>query len=137
MYKRLGKQYTYMHQVVYNNKLERKCTLILLNPRPLYICPIRAKGHPSIRNICRKSYSSLSILYVLCLTACDAAGHLSVLCSVMQFLTHTMQCLDSFKHALFSFSRGIHCICTILRLYLSKLYSIVIYLGHQTNISDF
>ena len=85
-----------MHQVVYNNKLERKYTLILLDPKPLYVGPIRVKGHLSIKDICRKSYSSLSILYVLCLAVYDAAEHLSVLCSVMQFLIHTMQCLGSF-----------------------------------------
>ena len=39
LYKRPGKQYSYIHQVVYNNKLEHKCTLTLLDPRLLYISP--------------------------------------------------------------------------------------------------
>ena len=34
LYKYPSKQYTYMDQVVYNNKLEHKYTLTLLNPRP-------------------------------------------------------------------------------------------------------
>ena len=43
LYKHLGKQYTYMHQVVYNNKLEYKCTLIPLVPRLLYVGPYTAR----------------------------------------------------------------------------------------------
>ena len=39
LYKRPGKQYTYMHQVVYNKKLEQKCTLTPLDPRLLYVGP--------------------------------------------------------------------------------------------------
>ena len=34
----------YMHQVVYNNKLEHKYTLTPLDPRLLYVGPIQAKG---------------------------------------------------------------------------------------------
>ena len=45
--------------------------------------------------------------------------------------------LGSFQHALLSFSYSIHHICTILRPNLSKLYSIVTSLGHQTTFFDF
>ena len=47
LYKHPGKHKTYMHQVVYNNKLEHKYTLTPLDPKPLYVGPIRAKGHLS------------------------------------------------------------------------------------------
>ena len=39
LYKRPGKQSMYMHQVIYNNKLENKCTLTLLDPKLLYVGP--------------------------------------------------------------------------------------------------
>ena len=45
--------------------------------------------------------------------------------------------LGSFQRVLLSFSRSIHRIYTISRLYLLKLYSIATYLGHRTNILDF
>ena len=45
LYKCPSKQYTYIHRVFYNNKLEHKYTLTLLDPRLLYIDPIQAKGH--------------------------------------------------------------------------------------------
>ena len=44
--------------------------------------------------------------------------------------------LGSFQCQLLSFLYSIHRICTILRLYLSKFYSIVIYLRHHTNFFD-
>ena len=80
-----------MHQVIYNNKLEHKCTLMPLDRRPLNVGPIRAKGHLSIRNTCPELYSCLSVLCVLCLAACIVAGHLSVLCNVGQLPMRTMQ----------------------------------------------
>ena len=40
LYKCPGKHYKHMHKVVYNNKLEHKCTLIPLDPRLFYISPI-------------------------------------------------------------------------------------------------
>ena len=80
-----------MYQVVYNNNLELKCTLTPLDPRLLYIGPIQAKGHLSLRDTCRDSYSYLSVLCVLFIAACGAARHLSVLCSVMQFPNRTIQ----------------------------------------------
>ena len=64
LYKCHGKQYTYMHQVVSNNKLEYKCTLTLLNPRLLYVGPIQAKGHLSVRETCPELYSYLFVLCV-------------------------------------------------------------------------
>ena len=81
-----------MHKVIYNSKLDHNCTLTLLDPRSPYVSPIYAKGHLSVSNTCPESYSCLSILCVLYLDADDAAGHLSVLCSVRQLPTHTMQC---------------------------------------------
>ena len=99
--------------------------------------PIHAKGHLSFRDTCPDSYSRLSVLCVLC-----------VLCLAVCLATVcTMQCraasnahyavLGSFQRVLHSFSRSIHRIYTILRPYLLKLYSIVTYLGHRTNILDF
>ena len=40
LHKRPGKQYAYMHKVVYKNKLEHKSTLTPLDPRLLYVGPI-------------------------------------------------------------------------------------------------
>ena len=91
LYKYPGKQYMYMHQDLYKNKLEYKYSLTLLDPRLLYIDPIQVKGHLSIRETCPELYSSLSVLCVLCLAAFNAKEHLSVLCSVGQLPTHTMQ----------------------------------------------
>ena len=126
-----------MHQVVYNNKLEHKCTLTPLEPRLLYVGPYTLRDTCPLGDTCPDSYSRLSVLCVLCvlyLAACLAA-----IC--------TMQCraasnahyavLGSFQRVLLSFSRSIHRIYTISRLYLLKLYSIAIYLGHRTNILDF
>ena len=45
--------------------------------------------------------------------------------------------LGSFQRVLCSFLRRIHRIYTILRAYFLKLYSIVTYLGPQTNTFDF
>ena len=86
-----------MHQVVYNNKLEHKCTLTPLDPRPLYIGLIQAKGYLSLRDTCPDLYSYLSILCVLCLAICDTTGHLSVLCSARQLSMRTMQCWAAFN----------------------------------------
>ena len=91
------KQYMYMHQIIYNNRLENKCTLTPLDPRLLYEGPIQAKGHLSIRDTCQDSYSYLSVLCALCLAACGGAGHLSVLCSVGQLPTRAMQCCPAFN----------------------------------------
>ena len=71
-----------MHQAVYNNKLEHKCTLAPLDPRVLYVGPIQAKGYLSVKNTYLDLYSYLSVLCVLCPAACGTAGYLSVLCSV-------------------------------------------------------
>ena len=89
-----------------------------------------SKGHLSFRDTCPDSYICLPVLCVLCL-----AVYLAAVC--------TMQCwaasnahyavLGSFQHALCSFSSIIHRICTFLWPFLSKLYSIAIYLGHQMN----
>ena len=90
LYKCLGKQYTYMFQVIYNYKLDHKCALTPLDPRLLYVSPILAKRHPSVRETCLYLYSYLSVLCVLCLAACDTSGQLSVLCSVSQLPMCTM-----------------------------------------------
>ena len=63
-----------MHQVFYNKKLEYKCTLTTLDPRPIYIGPIQAKGHLSIKDTCTMFYSCLSVLCELFLAVCNAAG---------------------------------------------------------------
>ena len=120
-----------MHQVVYNNKLEHKCTLTPLDPRLLYV------GLYTLRDTCPDSYNHLSVLCVLCVLCLAAC--LAAVC--------TMQCraasnahyavLGSFQSVLRSFSRSIHRIYTILLPYLLKLYSIAIYLGHRTSILDF
>ena len=103
-------------------------------PQAALCRPIHAKGHLSSRDTCPDSYSRLSVLCVLCLAACPAA-----IC--------TMQCwaasnthyavLGSFQRILHSFSRSIHRIYTISRLYLLKFNSIATYLGHRINILDF
>ena len=80
-----------MHQVIYNNKLEHKCTLTPLNPRLLYVVPIQAMEHLSIRYTSPDLYIYLSVLCALYLAACGAAGHLSVLCNVGQLWTSAMQ----------------------------------------------
>ena len=48
LYKCPCKQYLYMHQVVYNNKLEHKCTLILLDPRLFYVGPYKVRDTCSL-----------------------------------------------------------------------------------------
>ena len=80
-----------MHKVVYNNKLEHKYTLTPIPPRLLYLGPTPAKGHLSFRDTYPDSYSYLSVLSVLYLAAYSNARHLSILCSIGQLLTHTMQ----------------------------------------------
>ena len=83
-----------MYQVVYNNKLEHKCTLTPLYPRLLYVGPIQGKGHLSFRDTYTDSYSykgPLPVLFVLCLAAFSNAGHLSVLYSIWQLLIRIMQ----------------------------------------------
>ena len=117
-----------MHQVVYNNKLEHKCTLTPLNPRLLYVGPY------TLRDTCPDSYSCLSVLCVLCLAACLAAVY-TIQCQAASYAHYAV--LGSFQRVLHSFSCSIHHIYTILRPYLLKLYSIATYLGHQTNILDF
>ena len=82
LYKYAAKQYTYMHQVFYNNKLEHQCTLVLLYPKVIYIGIIQAKGYLYFRYTCPNTYSYLSILCELCLAAYSDARHLSVLYSV-------------------------------------------------------
>ena len=126
-----------MHQVIYNNKLEHKCTLTPLDPRLLYVGPYTLRDTLSFRDTCPDSYNCLSVLCVLCVLC--LAVCLAAVC--------TMQCwaasntlyavLGSFQRVLRSFLRIIHRIYTILRPYLLKLYSIAIYLGHRTNIFDF
>ena len=106
-------------------------------PQAALCRPIHAKGHLSFRDTCPDSYSRLSVLCVLCVLCLAAC--LAAIC--------TMQCraasnahyavLGSFQRVLRSFSRSIHRIYTISRLYLLKLYSIATYLGHRTNILDF
>ena len=81
-----------MHQVVYNNKLELKCNSTPLDPRLLYVGQVQTKGYLFFRGTYSDLYSYLSVLCVLCLAACGAAQYLSMLCSVGQLLTHTMQC---------------------------------------------
>ena len=80
-----------MYQVIYSSKLENKCTLTPLDPRLLCVGPKQAKGHLSFRGTCLDLYSYLSGLCVLCLAACSAAGHLSVLYSARQLPICTMQ----------------------------------------------
>ena len=63
-----------------------------LDPMPLYIGPLQAKRYLFFRGTGTDSYSYLSVLYILCLAACGAVGHLFVLCSVRQLSTRTMQC---------------------------------------------
>ena len=82
-----------MHQGIFNNKLEHEFTLTTLDPRLLYVGPIQAKRYLSIRDTCPELYSCLFVLYILCLAACNAAKHLSVLCSVGQLLTCINQLL--------------------------------------------
>ena len=81
-----------MYQIIYNNKLKHKCTLAALDPTPLYLAPIQAKGYFSLRDTCLDLYSYLSILRVLYLAAYGTLGHLSVLCSVGQLPTYIIQC---------------------------------------------
>ena len=83
----------YVNKVVYDSKLENKCTVTPLDPRLLYVGPIQDKGYLYIMDTCAELYSCLSVLYVLYLAACDTARHLSILCIVGQLPTCTMQCL--------------------------------------------
>ena len=127
-----GKQYTSMHQVIYNNKLEHKYTLIHLTPGYLYR-PIYAKGNLSFRDTCPDSYNFLSVLCVLCVLCLAAVC--SMHCQAASNAYYAV--LSSFQRVLHSFSRSLHCIYTILRPYLLKLYIIATYLGHWTNTFDF
>ena len=79
-----------MHQVVYCNKLKNKYTLIPRSPRLFYIGPINIKGHLNLRDSYPNSYNYLSILCILCLAACGAAGHLSALYSAGQLPIRTI-----------------------------------------------
>ena len=110
-------------------------------PQAALCRPIHAKGHLSFRYTRPDSYSCLSVLCVLCvlcLAVCLAAC-LAAVC--------TMQCqaasnanyavLGSFQQVLRKLMHSIYRIYTILRPYLLKLYSIMTYLGHWTNILDF
>ena len=81
-----------MHHVVYNNKLKHKCTLIPLDPRLFYVSAIQDKRHLSFRDTCPDLYNYLSVPCVLCLAACSAVEHLSVLYGIRQLALHTIQC---------------------------------------------
>ena len=73
-----------------------------LDPRLLYVGPIQPKGqYLSLRDTCLDPYSYLSVLCVLCLAAYGAARYLSILCSVRQLPTRTMQYWAAFT-ALYS-----------------------------------
>ena len=121
-----------MHQVINNNKLQHKYPLTPLDPRLLYIGPIQAKGHLSFGD---------AYPVFLQLPACTMCT-ISSCMWCCRALVCTMQCwaasnahyavLGSFQRALLSFLHSIHHICTILQLFLSKLYSITIYLGYWT-----
>ena len=103
MYKCSGKQYIYMHKVIYNNKLKYNSTLLSFNPRPLYVGPIQTKGHLSFKDTCQDLYSYLSVTCVIYLAEYGAARHLSILCSVRKLLTHTMQCWEASNLYILSF----------------------------------
>ena len=92
-----------MHQVIYNNKLEHKYTLTPFDPRLLYIGPIQAKGHLSIRETCPDLYICLFVLCVIFQAACSAAEHPSVLCSIKQLPNAHYAVLGIFQQALLSF----------------------------------
>ena len=103
-------------------------------PQAALYKPIHAKGHLSFRDTCPNLYSCLSVLCVLCLAACSVAVCI-MQCQAASNAHYAV--LSSFQRELRSFSCSIHCIHTISRLYLSKLYSIATYLGYRTNILDF
>ena len=94
LYKCPGKQYIYMHQVIYNNKLKHKCTLIPLDPRLLYIGLYMLRGT-----------FPLGIPVWICTAACLYYIYyiqlhillLFVLCGVGQLLTRTRQCQAAFN----------------------------------------
>ena len=80
-----------MHQLVYNNKPEHKCSLTLLDPSLLNLDPIQAKGCLSFRGTYPDLYSYLSVLCILCLAVCSDVVPLSILCTVRHLPMHTMQ----------------------------------------------
>ena len=96
--------------------------------------PIHAKGHLSFRDTCPDLYGHLFVLCVLCL-----AAYLAAVCTMQYRAASNVHyaVLGSFQRMFHRFSHSIHRIYTILRPYLLKLYSIVTYLGHRTNILDF
>ena len=106
-----------MHQVIYNNKLEQKCTLTPLDPKLVYVGPIQAKGYLPFRDTCSDSYSHLSVLCVLFLAACGAAGHLCILYSVTQLPTRTMQCWAVFN-AYYSAYRAAYIVFVLFHNYI-------------------
>ena len=106
-------------------------------PQAILCRTIYAKGHLSFRANCPDSYSCLSVLYVLYLPACGAAGHLSCTMQFQAASNAYYAVLGSSQRELLSLSHRTHPICTISRLYISKLYSIAIYLGHKIYILDF
>ena len=116
-----------MHQVIYNNKLEHKCTLTLLDTRVLYVGPIQAKGHLFVRNTCPDSYSYLSVLCILCLAACGAARHLSIPCSVGQFPSRTMQCWSA-SNIHYSASRLANIVFVLFRNHIYQNYIVLQYI---------
>ena len=127
----------YIHQVVYNNKLENKCTITLLNPKLLYVGPIQAKGHLSFRDTCPPLYSYLFVPCLLCLAACGAVNHQSILCNVGQLPTHTMQYWATSNMHYSAFSVAYIIFVLFCDHIYKKIYGIPTYLGHQTNTLDF
>ena len=106
-------------------------------PQAALYRPIHAKGHLSFRDTCPDSYSCLSVLcvlYVLYLAACLAA-----VCTMQCWAASNMHyaVLGSFQRILCGFLYSIHCIFTISRPYLLKIYSVAAYLGHRTNTFNF
>ena len=116
-----------MYQVVCNNKLEYKCTIKPLDPRLLYVGPNQAKGHLS-------RFIQLPVYTMYTMSSC-MCGYRTPACTIQCWAASNAQyaVLGSFQCVLLSFSCSIHHICTILPPYLSKLYSIAIYLNHRTN----
>ena len=107
LYKRPGKQSMYMHQVIYNNKLENKCTLTPLDPRLLYMGPHTLKdtypiGTPDLIHTATCLYYEYYVqLHVVLQGTC------LLLCSIGQLLTCTMQC-QATSNAHYSDSSVLH-----------------------------
>ena len=57
--------------------------------------------------------------------------------ALLSSFQHALCSVGSFQRIIISFLHSIYHIYTILQLYLSKFYSIAIYLAHCTNIFDF